>query len=105
MNSIVRPYDAVGRLGGEEFLIVLPGCDQINAVSHAERLRAALSEIVVDTFSLPIHFTASCGVTVVGPEHRVDAQTAIGAADSAMYTAKRAGRDRVELSAACLQLV
>ena len=105
MNSVVRPYDAVGRLGGEEFLIVLPGCDQMNAVSHAERLRSALSEVVVDTLSLPVHFTASCGVTVVGPAQRVDAHTAIGAADSAMYAAKRAGRDRVELSAACLQLV
>ena len=105
MNSIVRPYDAVGRLGGEEFLIVLPGCDQMNAVSHAERLRAALSEIIVDTFSLPIHFTASCGVMVVGPAQRVDAQTAIGAADSAMYAAKRAGRDRVEFSDCRLQVV
>ena len=78
---------------------MLPGCDQINAVSHAERLRLAFNRIAVNTPSGPRHFTASFGVTVVRPETRVDAQTAIRTADSAMYAAKHAGRDRVEFSA------
>jgi len=100
LQSMVRPYDAVGRHGGEEFLVLLPGCDQINAVSQAERLRAALAGRTVQTSAGPIEVTASMGVTVLGRDAQVDPQTLFCAADTALYRAKHNGRNRVEFEPA-----
>jgi two-component system cell cycle response regulator len=100
MRTTIRPYDAVGRYGGEEFLVVLPGCNAVNATSHAERLRLAFSRAAVKTRDgQDVPFTASFGVTVVGPGSGVDAEGTIHAADSALYVAKGSGRDRVEFAA------
>lgn len=98
VRSVIRSYDSAARYGGEEFLLVLPGCDDVTAVSHAERLRKAISRLVVTTGQGEIRFTASFGVAVAGREAGTDADSLIQAADEALYRAKRGGRDRVELA-------
>ena len=96
LSSTVRQYDAVGRYGGEEFLVILAGCNGMNALSHCERLRLACGKVVAQVGDKSVQITASIGVTVVDSDHRVDAEAAIHAADSAMYLAKRNGRNRAE---------
>jgi diguanylate cyclase (GGDEF)-like protein len=104
MREMTRPYDAVGRFGGEEFLMVLPGCDQINAASHAERIRQAFARAIVKAGETEVRFTASFGVTAVGPDTDVNVETAIRVADFALYAAKRAGRNCVEFLPASAEL-
>jgi two-component system cell cycle response regulator len=99
MRCSTRPYDSVGRHGGEEFLIVLPGCDATNAVSHAERLRAAVGRVCVETYRGPVRITASMGVALA--EGHVDVASLVRMADGALYQAKHRGRDRVELAEEC----
>lgn len=91
-----RAYDMVGRYGGEEFLIVLPGCDRENAVRFAERLRERLSAEPVDYGGQAIRVTTSQGVAAYSGAGGADVHALLEAADAALYRAKRGGRDRVE---------
>ncbi|MBX9788909.1 MAG: diguanylate cyclase [Pirellulales bacterium] len=95
MREVLRPYDSVGRYGGEEFVAVLPGCVRDNASSHGERIRAAISRLEVSTPSGVIRPTISVGVAVADRQCQLDAHALIVAADAALYEAKRAGRNRV----------
>lgn len=96
MCASVRPYDAVGRYGGEEFLVVLPGCDVSGAVGRAEGLRNAIGNTPVDTPEGMIPVTMSLGVAVgTKPEEIEDL---LHAADTALYQAKNQGRNQVVVS-------
>jgi diguanylate cyclase (GGDEF)-like protein len=92
----LRSNDSVGRIGGEEFLIVAPNCSSTMAASIAERVRAsiAVEPFLVGELSIPAFL--SIGVsTLTQPDHT--AIWALHAADTAMYEAKRMGRNRVVL--------
>ena len=92
----VRQYDAVGRYGGEEFLIVLPGCDLAGGMQQAERLRLAIAN---ELFLLPgtgRAVTCSLGVAAADGTGPVDGDMLMREADSALYCAKRNGRNRTE---------
>jgi two-component system cell cycle response regulator len=92
MQKAVRPYDLVGRYGGEEFLIVLPGCDRNQARESAERIRLAVvnEPVLANGSEFPV--TISIGVAVTAPGDTSESEV-LASADTAMYRAKSAGRN------------
>jgi diguanylate cyclase (GGDEF)-like protein len=89
IRSAVRVVDGVGRLGGEEFGVILPGADEEEAMTVADRV---CESVRVAFDGHPVQITVSCGVATVtngGPRDRL-----LLMADEAMYEAKRRGRDR-----------
>lgn len=88
----LRPYDTIGRYGGEEFLVVLPNCDVEIAQSLAERLRQCVDAQPVDADGVKIPLTLSLGLATW--DERTSATELLRYADLAMYKAKRAGRNR-----------
>ena len=88
----VRSYDWVGRYGGEEFLLILPGSHFSSARQRAEQLRAAVESARVVSSNHPSRMTASFGVASGYPSNY---EALIKAADTALYTAKNNGRNCV----------
>jgi diguanylate cyclase (GGDEF)-like protein len=86
----------VGRYGGEEFLIIAPGCDLELAERLAERIRAAVEQEPVDLGNEIAPITLSLGVTL--GTSTSDPDFLVTMADTAMYQAKRNGRNRLETS-------
>ncbi len=95
MSASMRSYDAVGRYGGEEFLVVLPGCDDAATRKQAERMRAALAGEAMAFNEESRTITCSFGATASVPGVEVTAESLIRLADDALYRAKRQGRNRV----------
>jgi two-component system, cell cycle response regulator len=96
ISNSVRPYDSVGRYGGEEFIVCLPGCRMDEAQSLAERLRLAVCENPISGPEGVFHVTISLGVASAEGEARWMVESLIRAADEALYRAKNRGRNRVE---------
>ena len=97
----LRQNDAGGRYGGDEFVVILPGLDEQGALDVAERVRAALVEATARAAAegrLP-HLHTSIGVAVY-PGHAPDVDSLIRAADEALYSSKRRGKNCVSLHAA-----
>lgn len=95
MQGSVRPYDAIGRYGGEEFLIILPGCDEACTASQAERMRKALDAEPILINGQPRAVTCSFGATSWRPGTEMNSEMLIRVADDALYAAKHQGRNRV----------
>ncbi|MFS2294592.1 MAG: GGDEF domain-containing protein [Actinomadura sp.] len=94
----LRDYDVVGRFGGEEFVVLLPGADTVEACRVAERLRGRVRRLAVPTEEGTVTVTVSVGVALFRT-HGQDLLELLAAADLALYRAKSSGRDRVCLPA------
>lgn len=94
LAGLVRARDTLGRWGGEEFLCLLPHADRNAATEAAERVRKGIEEAPVAQGSRRIRVTVSVGVAAF-PDDGSDTQTLLAKADSALYEAKRGGRNRV----------
>ena len=98
MHLALRPYDRIGRYGGEEFLITVPGCALSEAITVAERIRSSISTGPINSGLESIPMTVSLGIAIGGNQMGEDASMLIAAADEALYRAKKAGRNRIEFS-------
>lgn len=100
MQTHIRPYDAVGRYGGEEFLILLPGCDSSQTRDKAERLREAVLGVPVDTSAGVLKVTMSVGAVATADWPEDTPNQILQMADLALYRAKEEGRNRTVMAGA-----
>ena len=95
ITQVVRSYDFVGRYGGEEFLVLLPGCDKEQAEHSGERIRLAVTAtpLIVGESGISVTISIGATATIGGPETEV-----LAIADAALYQAKSAVRNRTVAS-------
>src|SRR5579875_180588 len=96
MKSSIRCYDSIGRYGGEEFLVVLPGCDAVEAWLLGERMREAICSELIRVNGVPYPISCSVGCATQPTAVGYDADALIRLADAALYGAKHSGRNRTE---------
>ena len=95
LRSCIRPQEALGRYGGEEFLIVLPGSSHTTAMAVAERMRLAIASQPEMVGSTALSLTISAGVASTDVFPTATTEELISRADMALYVAKDSGRNRV----------
>jgi diguanylate cyclase (GGDEF)-like protein len=98
LKGEIRSYDAVGRYGGEEFLILLPGCDNPKLASKAAQLVKIVGRSSIETSTGPVPVTISIGAVPSGDSPHAEASKLLRAADTALYRAKLSGRNRSEMA-------
>lgn len=96
-RATIRPYDVLGRLGGEEFCILAPNCGAEGAAALAERVRAAIERVEIRAGSVVLRVTASFGAAERRAAHDAP-ETLLAEADTMLYEAKRNGRNQVWIS-------
>ena len=95
ISSELRPYDSLGRFGGDEFLVIIPSCAMDEAMTVAERLRGAVEGEKFVRGDLAVQVTVTIGVSTVTKGSQ-DSTWALQSADAALYAAKKLGRNRAE---------
>lgn len=96
LQACLRRYDFIGRYGGEEFLILMPGCDPALNAKRFDNLLACTHGHAFTEFGTEFHITCSLGVTVLRPGgHAPSSEELLQSADEALYRAKEAGRNCV----------
>lgn len=94
----VRPGDVCGRIGGEEFIAVIPGSGEDAAVAIADRVRRSFAAAAEWVDGKPVRATVSAGIAIAHPKPEPTSLNALlSRADQSLYVAKRAGRNRVSI--------
>lgn len=96
MKASLRSYDIAGRYGGEEFLLILPDCDELAAIHAAEKIRKAVASTSIESLGETHTATISLGVSTRPPG--ISADALLCAADAALYEAKSLGRNCVKVN-------
>lgn len=99
IGAVLRPYDALGRYGGEEILVVLPSCPADKALEVAQRIRTTVFSTPISTEFGPIPVSISLGLAVLDGPQTMSFNELLHLADQALYQAKSNGRNRVEIAA------